>query len=65
MMYYLAAGVALLVYLAMAWVMGGMLHLTRGNFYVLFAILAVLGIAGTAIFLWFRSRKEASSAAAR
>jgi type VI secretion system protein ImpL len=61
MAYYLAAGIALLVYLAMAWVMGGMLHLTRGNFYVLFAILAVLGIAGTAFVLWFRSRKQASS----
>jgi type VI secretion system protein ImpL len=64
MMYYLAAGVALLVYLALAWVMGGMLHLTRGNFYLLFAILAVLGIVGTAVFLWFRSRKEASSSSA-
>jgi type VI secretion system protein ImpL len=60
-MSYLAAGVALLVYLALAWVMSRMLHLTRGNYYLLFAILAVLGIAGTAAYLWFQSRKEKSS----
>jgi type VI secretion system protein ImpL len=62
MTYYLAAGVALLVYLGLAWVMGGMLHLTRGNFYLLFGILALIGIAGTAILLWYKKRNEAASA---
>ena len=61
-MTYLAAGVALLVYLAMAWVMGGLLHLSRGNFYVLFALLALIGIAAAAVFLWFQSRKEKAPA---
>lgn len=60
-MTYLAAGVALLVYLALAWMMGSLLHLTPNSFYVLFGILALLGITGTVVYFWFRSRQAQTS----
>ena len=60
---YWGAGAALLVYLALAWITGSLLHLDSTRFYLLFAILATLGISATAIFYWFRSRKTDSGAA--
>ena len=60
---YWGAGAALLVYLALAWVTGSFLHLDTTRFYILFAILAMLGISATAIFFWYRSRKTGSGAA--
>ncbi len=60
---YWGAAVALLFFLALAWVTGSFLHLDSTRFYLLFAILATLGISATAIFYWFQSRKSKSSAA--
>ncbi len=59
-----AAGAALIGYLILAWVMGRVLHLDTGRFYVLFAILAVLGICATAVFFWFWNRTRGSSVSA-
>ena len=42
---YLGTGAALLGYLALAWLAGSALHLDTSRFYLLFAILAALGIA--------------------
>ncbi len=63
MAYYLAAGIALLIYLAMAWVLGNVLHLSSTNFYILFTILAFLGVAAAVVFVWYKSRRaqQASS----
>ena len=58
---YWGAGAALIGYLVMAWVMGSVLHLDRSRFYVLFSILAVLGIGATAIFLWFWQKTHKSA----
>ena len=41
---YWGAGAALLGYLVLAWVTGSFLHLDTTRFYILFAILATLGI---------------------
>ncbi len=57
--YWGAAG-ALVGYLVLAWITGSLLHLDSTRFYLLFAILAALGISCTAIFVWLRSRKSAS-----
>jgi type VI secretion system protein ImpL len=38
--------------------MGSLLHLPPNSFYILFTILAFLGIAGAAIFVWYKSRQS-------
>ncbi len=50
---YWGAGAALIGYLVIAWIVGSMLRLDASRFYFLFAILALLGIGATAVFLWF------------
>ena len=50
---YLGTGIALVVYLIVAWIAAGLLHLDRSHFYMLFAILALLGIVASVLFLWF------------
>jgi type VI secretion system protein ImpL len=50
---YWGAGAALIGYLVIAWIVGSMLHLDASRFYILFSILAVLGIGAAAAFLWF------------
>jgi len=60
-MTYLAVGVALLVYLALAWTMGSLLHLAGGTFYILFTILAFLGLAAAAILIWWFKFRQAQT----
>ena len=55
-----AAGATLVGYLILAWVLGSALHLDTSRFYTLFAILAVLGIGATAVFVWFWERPGAA-----
>lgn len=59
-----AAGAILVGYLILAWVLGNALHLDTSRFYTLFAILAVLGIGATAVFLWFWEKTRGGSAGA-
>ena len=61
---YLGTGAALLGYLALAWLAGSALHLDTSRFYLLFAILAVLGIGGAVVFIWFWSKLRPQSGAA-
>jgi type VI secretion system protein ImpL len=58
---YLGTGAALVGYLALAWLAGSALHLDTSRFYLLFAILAVLGIGGAMVFIWFWSKLRGQS----
>ena len=58
---YLGTGAALLGYLALAWLAGSALHLDTSRFYLLFSILAVLGIGGAVVFIWFWSKLRRGS----
>ncbi len=58
---YWTAGAALVGYLLLAWVTESVLHLDTTRFYIVFAILAALGIGVTAVFLWLWNKKEGSS----
>ncbi|MBN1566679.1 MAG: hypothetical protein JXA73_02455 [Acidobacteria bacterium] len=59
---YWGAGAALVGYLILAWVLGSVFHLDTTRFYILFAILAALGIGATCVFLWFwkKTRRRAA-----
>jgi type VI secretion system protein ImpL len=59
---YLGAGAALVGYLFLAWILGSLLHLNNTTFYILFCVLAILGVGATAIFLWFFSKRQAGAA---
>jgi type VI secretion system protein ImpL len=59
---YWGAGAALVGYLVVAWIVGSMLHLDSSRFYILFSILAVLGIGASGVFLWFWNRNHKSGA---
>lgn len=59
---YWGAGVGLVGYLIMAWIVGSVLHLENPRFYTLFAILAVLGIGAAAAFLWFWKKTHGRAA---
>src|SRR5881394_3298048 len=56
MITYVITGMVLLVYLLLAWFAGVWLHKTGGEFALLFGLLSLLGVAGTAIFLWYRRK---------
>jgi type VI secretion system protein ImpL len=58
---YWGAGAALVGYLIIAWIVGSVLHLDTTRFYILFAILAALGIGATGIFLWFWKKAHGST----
>jgi type VI secretion system protein ImpL len=58
---YWGAGAALIGYLIIAWIVGSMLHLDTSRFYILFAILAVLGIGAATAFLWFWNKTHKGS----
>jgi type VI secretion system protein ImpL len=60
---YWGAGAALVAYLIMAWVVGSALHLEGTRFYMLFAILAALGIGASAVFLWFWNKRGGGQSA--
>jgi len=60
---YWGAGAALVGYLIVAWIVGSALHLDTSRFYLLFSILAVLGISATGVFLWFWKRNRGNAAA--
>ncbi len=60
---YWGAGAVLVGYLALAWITGSFLHLDTTRFYMLFFILATLGISGTAVFVWYQSRKSGEAGA--
>ena len=55
---YLATGAALLVYLIIAWFLGNLLHLQGGSLWGLRIGLALIGIAGAGVFLWFKRREQ-------
>lgn len=59
---YWGAGAALVGYLILAWIVGSALHLDASRFYLLFSILAVLGISATGVFLWFWKRNRGKTA---
>ena len=61
---YLGTGAALLGYLVLAWLAGSALHLDTSRFYLLFAILAVLGMGGAVVFVWFWSKLRPKSGGA-
>ena len=58
---YWKAGAALVAYLVLAWVMGSILKLDGKLFYIMFAVLAVLGISATAIFLWWWGKRKGAA----
>ncbi len=58
---YWGAGAALVGYLVLAWIVGSALHLDTSRFYLLFSILAVLGIGATSVFLWFWKKSHGSA----
>jgi type VI secretion system protein ImpL len=53
---YWGAGAALLGYLFLAWLAGSALHLDASRFYLLFGVLAALGIGGAVVFIWLWSK---------
>jgi type VI secretion system protein ImpL len=53
---YLGTGAALAGFLALAWLAGSALHLDTSRFYLLFGILAALGIGGAVVFIRFWSK---------
>ena len=55
---YLATGAALLVYLICVWFLGNLLHLHGRDLWVLRIGLAVIGIIGAGVFLWFKRRER-------
>lgn len=55
---YLATGVALLIYLILVWFLGNLLHLHGRDLWVLRIGLAVIGIIGAGVFLWFKRRER-------
>jgi type VI secretion system protein ImpL len=57
---YWGAGAALVGYLVLAWIVESVLHLEGSRFYILFSILAVLGIGATGVFLWFWNKNHGS-----
>jgi type VI secretion system protein ImpL len=59
---YWGAGAALIGYMIIAWIVGSALHLDTSRFYILFAILAVLGIGAVTVFLWFWNKTHKSAA---
>ena len=58
---YLGTGAALVGYLVLAWLAGSALHLDTSRFYLLFGILAALGIGGALVFIWFWSKVRPQS----
>jgi type VI secretion system protein ImpL len=58
---YWKAGAALAAYLILAWVMGSVLKLDTTRFYIVFAILAALGIGATAVFIWLWGKRKGAS----
>ncbi|MBN2319175.1 MAG: hypothetical protein JXR49_08855 [Acidobacteria bacterium] len=59
---YLGTGIALVGYLISAWIAASLLHLDRSRFTLLFAILALLGIIASALFLWFWKKTHRNDA---
>jgi type VI secretion system protein ImpL len=55
---YWQAGAALVGYLILAWIMGSFLKLDTTRFYVVFGILAALGIGATVIFVWLWGKRK-------
>jgi type VI secretion system protein ImpL len=57
---YIGTGIAWLGYIALAWLTGSLLNLQGANFYLFFLLLAAVGTAGAAAFVWFQSRAAAT-----
>src|SRR5438876_4904725 len=55
---YLATGAALLVYLIFVWFLGNLLRLDGRDLWVLRIGLAVIGIIGAGVYLWFKRREQ-------
>jgi len=61
---YWTAGAALVGYLILAWFLGSAFKLDTTRFYLVFAILAALGIGVTAVFIWFWNKRKGSEGTA-
>jgi len=58
MVVYLVTGAALVVYLILVWFLGIWLNLHGSDLWILRGILAVLGLIGAGVFLWFHRRNQ-------
>src|SRR5262249_40671835 len=58
MMVYLITAAAVVVYLILAWLLGSILGLKSPDIWILRGGLALIGVAGAAVFLWYWVRKE-------
>lgn len=61
---YWMAGAALVGYLILAWIIGDAFKLDTTRFYIVFAILAALGIGVTAALLWVWNKRKGPEGAA-
>jgi type VI secretion system protein ImpL len=61
---YLATAIALILYLVLAWFAGSWLRLQGPNLWLVRVGLAVIGITGAGLFLWFRRKLTRDSAEA-
>ncbi len=61
---YWGAGAALIGYLILAWVITSFLHLDSTRFYILFSLLALLGIGATGVVVWLWKKVKGGTTAA-
>jgi type VI secretion system protein ImpL len=55
------AGAAVVGCLILAWIIVSVLHLDRTRFYIVFAVIAALGISASLVFLWFQNKRTGAS----
>ncbi len=58
MVVYLVTGAVLVVYLVLVWFLGTWLNLHGSDLWILRGMLAVLGLIGAGVFLWFHHRSK-------
>jgi len=59
-MAYLVAGILLLIYLVLVWILGGVLQLKSPDIWVFRAGLALIGVGAAAAFVWWRRSRRAA-----
>jgi len=59
---YLVTGIALLVYLVLIWILGGLLQLKSPDIWVFRGGLALIGIGAAAAFIWWRRTRRGAGA---
>ena len=55
---YLGTALVFLAYLVVAWLVGSFLHLQGSDLWILRGALALIGLTGSVIFLWFHSKQK-------